>query len=160
MSKRHAVIFDIDGVLVDNTERLKFIRQDPPDWKQYHSVLMSDKPIKVMLRLTRALLYLKYSVFLNTARPESTRDATISQLDLHGAAYDHLMMRKDEDNSPSHVVKLEMLKHIMVVHRCKVVLAVEDNPKTVAMYRMYGVLCLAADPGNWETFVNEIPHNG
>lgn len=95
-----AFVFDMDGVIADLDHRLHFIHnQNKSDWSSFFSfVAMSmDSPITPTIALMQALS-MKYWVFILTARPERTRDATVTWLELNNVHHNGLMMRPDDDH--------------------------------------------------------------
>lgn len=146
-----AIIWDLDGVLANSDHRLHYIVSDRknPDWDSYHKETLKDLPITTGRILFWALdFYGPYFHFICTARPESNRNLTAKWLASAFIDYDRLMMRKDGDERPGVEVKRDMLNQIKS-EGYKVVMAFEDHPDIVKMYRMSGVPCFAADDRHW-----------
>lgn len=150
-NKASAVIWDLDGVLANSDHRLHYIVSDRsnPDWKSFNAATLEDKVIDSGMLLIRALNRATFAVhFICTARPECVRELTQKWLRMHSIPYHHLLMRKDGDARPGHLVKLEMLRQILAMGY-EVAMAFEDHPDIIEMYRMSGVPCYGADPRHW-----------
>lgn len=152
MHKKLAVIWDLDGVLANSDHRLHYIVSDRanPDWDSYHKETLDDRPIKSGLALFWALDFFgSYCQFICTARPESNRELTEMWLKRsYLGTYQKLLMRKEGDERSGSDVKLDMLRQIRN-EGYDVIMAFEDHPEIVSMYRMSNVPCFAADDRHW-----------
>lgn len=166
------IIFDIDGTLANNQQRLCYLEEDPKNWKAYHAGAHRDRPIDPLCHLVR---FLELSpvrqgcpILYMTGRPESSRTVTIQWLfkhiyepmgvlkfyDLQGRARmknmidSVLYMRPDGDHRPDTEVKQALLDtiHSENLHPLFVV---EDRKRVVEMWRAKGILCLQAAEGDF-----------
>ena len=54
------IIFDIDGTILDISHRVKFVLQNPKDWKSFYSNMDADQPIEEICSLLKSLLKFRY----------------------------------------------------------------------------------------------------
>jgi hypothetical protein len=66
----------------------------------------------------------------------------------HGMLHQGLYMRPEKDNTPSDRLKRELLTQARA-DGWHPVLAFEDHPATVSMYRSEGIQVFAADNSSW-----------
>ena len=132
-----AVIFDMDGVISDASQRQKFLRSDPPDWVGFNSGTWRDRPLPEGVTAVReaALVHL---VIVVTARPLAMIDMADQWLERHGVPVDLLVLRPDGDDRHSPAVKRDELAALRAAG-ADVVAAVEDHPGIVEMYEQAGV---------------------
>ena len=147
-ARRAVIIWDIDGVVANCDHRLHYILQTHPDWKSFHAETMRDKPITHAIIVYKALALAGVDQVFCTARHEVTRDDTRFWLYTYGlTGYQRLMMRRGDQVGSSAQVKKEMLTDLWPDYIP--ILAFEDNPECVQMYRQHGVPCFAADDSQW-----------
>jgi beta-phosphoglucomutase-like phosphatase (HAD superfamily) len=128
------VVCDIDGVICDPVEYVeKYI---PHDWETYFSCTLEFKPIYSIIGLVCSLWRDNCKVILVSGRPESNRLLTRTWLSNHFPLYEQLMLRADDDNRPTHKIKLEWYKEL------KPDLIIEDDPVVVAAARSAGYTIL------------------
>ncbi len=150
------VIFDLDGTLADVRHRLHHIHERPKDWPAFFAAAVDDEP-RPEVRLINDLIG-RYNerpfvwcleIFICTARPEEHREATEKWLQTWCVEYDHLLMRADGDHRSAVIVKREMLAGIRGQGFAPV-LAIDDHPSVVAMWRENGVPVLVVDDAEWK----------
>lgn len=142
INKPLAVIFDIDGVLVDSSYIEKQARKSKVNVYDYFKTHLEEsskygnKPITDMFES-----YCNnpgYKVFIITSRLESIRKETEYQLKLiSNCRYDGLFMREDDDFKQSQEIKKEHLKELQ--KNFNVVLVIDDEDSNIRMYRRNGV---------------------
>ncbi len=140
------VIVDIDGVLADGAHRQHLVRAKR--WREFFDALHGDAPIAetaVLLRLFDSDLV----VVLLTGRPVRTRDATTTWLAEHRYRWDLLVMKADGDLRPTHLAKREAVAALRAAGFTPV-LALDDEPGNVDMYRVEGVPCLYIHSGYYD----------
>ena len=145
MAPAPPIAVDLDGTLADTRHRIHHILQDAPDHAAFHAAGADDIALPV------AHLVAKYpgEVAVLTGRPETYRDATMAWLTMQlGGEPRHLCMRAEGDRRPDPVVKAEQLDRL-AAGQFRPVLAIDDRPGVIKMYRERGILCL--DPGTWAT---------
>ena len=150
-NRRLAVIFDIDGVVCDNhQENLQYRRdleerdidwRDPLVWDEFHSP--NFRSHAGWVRLTEILYRVGYQVVFLTARNQKHRADTQTWLQREGARYEYMIMW-DPDSYDWHAFKRQVTEEIMQVS--DVLLAVDDHPRHVAMYRELGIPTIQALP--------------
>ncbi len=106
------VIFDLDGVLADNSHRLPYMRRR--DYTSFYSYdeIMGDSTIEDGFKLLSALR--GDDIYFVTGRPETCRRATAEWLRKNKVEFfdNHLRMRKKGDYRKSPVVKQELVETI------------------------------------------------
>jgi hypothetical protein len=143
MRFQFTVLVDIDGVVADCSHRLGFIEREKPDWDAFFEACSGDLPHIPMIRFLCELE--QFRLIYVTGRPERTRAATEKWFGLQGVPWDILLMRKDGDHRPDHIVKLELAKEYLP----GVLAVVEDRDQVVAMWREHGLLCLQPKKGDY-----------
>lgn len=151
MGKR-AVIFDLDGTLADPTHRLHHLDGEK-DWKAFHDAMDEDPPVEGVLALIRIMHAAAErgegidAVLIATARHDDPRyvEKTKAWLEVNEAPHHAIYMRRNDDSRPDHVVKADILQR-MIDDGYEPVLAVDDRPAVVAMWRSYGITTLQCAP--------------
>jgi hypothetical protein len=141
---RPAIILDIDGTLADS---FTYLSQNYCGWDDFHSQLASFRLLdNGVAELAQDAVTQGIAVHMVTCRPAIYRKVTVNWLVRHRLPFTSLWMRpqgvKDED------FKRQALASIEARH--KVILAVDDNPRELQMYREEGVLCLDINSGCYE----------
>ena len=140
------VVVDIDGVLADGAHRQHLVKAKR--WREFFDAAHGDAPIAETAVLLR-LLDTDLVIVLLTGRPVRTRDATIAWLAEHGYRWDLLVMKENTD-----LRKTDQAKREAVSARREAgfppVLALDDEPGNVEMYRVEGVPCLYIHSGYYD----------
>jgi phosphoglycolate phosphatase-like HAD superfamily hydrolase len=140
------VIFDMDGVLSDATNRQHFL--DGPgrkDWKAFFAACGEDALIQDVARLIE-LLDPGVVVVLLTGRPLPVQAQTLDWLERHEPRWDLLVMRPRGDYSAALEFKRETVRDLR--HRgFDVRLAFEDDVRNQEMFRAEGVPCIYLHSG-------------
>ena len=148
---RHlAVIFDIDGTLLDISHRLKFIKQTPKDWKAFRDPKQKrwDEPRGEIISILLAMTEANHSVIIASGRTESEREDTIRSLHSYIPDIDDLplYLRKDGDYSKDTIVKENM--HTQMLEDGFVPqLVFDDRPSVIRMWRSLGLTVADVGPG-------------
>lgn len=147
---RFASIWDLDGTLFDCTHRLHLILQKEPDWDAFHERTLADGVYYGAMMTFKALVEGRFTPLIFTSRPEVNRKLTERQLELARLRVPsrNVYMRGEGDYRPSVDVKRDML----LTARSRgftPIMAFEDQPSVVEMYRKQGVTCWAADDREW-----------
>jgi len=140
-------IFDLDGTLADCTHRLHFINNGKKDWPAFFAACKDDAPIHHMIELC-AELEVSGRIVICSGRSDVVRDDTMRWLIENGLSPDLLMMRKQGDHRPDHVVKLEMLTDLRAMNY-NPTMAFDDRDQVVKMWRENGVPCAQVAPGDF-----------
>lgn len=140
------VVVDIDGVLADGAHRQHLVKAKR--WREFFDAANRDTPIAetaVLLRLLDADLI----VVLLTGRPVRTREPTVTWLAEHGYRWDLLVMKQDTDVRRTDIAKREAVTALRAAGFTPV-LALDDEPGNVEMYRKEGVPCLYIHSGYYD----------
>lgn len=149
-----AVIFDVDGTLLDNSHRLHYIRERPRDWNKYTAAIHDDSPIENVIRIAR--MYVEsydphdITVLALTGRNEREREATLSQFHRFAIpiSSNNLYMRPDNNfDRDDDFKRLELWALRELGYN--VTTAFEDRTRCVEMYRNQGVTCLQVGNGDF-----------
>jgi len=142
-------IFDIDGTLLDIQHRVKFVRDQPKDWKTFRDpeLKKNDKPIRPVIFILNATLLAGFRVVIASGRLKSEEEDTRKQLRLWIPDIDSLpfYMRSDSDYRPDDEVKKGMLIK-MREDGYNPSMVFDDRPSVVRMWRAEGLV--VADVGN------------
>lgn len=135
--KNTILICDIDGVLADNTHRLKYMEEK--NYAKFYSVeeVSKDKLIPTGKFLINALCeygpFCVDKVLLLTGRNEMCYEATKEWLRQNHIHYDDIMFRGEFDYRPSPVLKKESVDEYIrsqKEHDSKIIY-VDDDPENV-----------------------------
>ena len=146
------ILCDLDGVLADNRHRLHFITPPEHDWEAFYAAMGDDTIISPVAHLLDAMRHYdrplvdETRVIFVTGRPERYRLQTVDWLTRHAVErerdYETMLMRPDDDpHRPAADLKRDFLAQ--VGGPGVVLLAIDDDPRVVTMYRKAGVFCLA-----------------
>ena len=143
------VIFDIDGTLLNIQHRVKFVRDQPKDWKAFRDPNQKrwDEPILPVMFVLNSLLMADHRVILASGRLKSEKEDTINQLKIHipDVADLPIYMRSDSDYRPDDIVKKDMLTK-MRKDGYAPSMVFDDRPSVVRMWREKGLV--VADVGD------------
>ena len=132
-------VFDLDGTLARNEWRSFLIKQDPPDWYEYHEASKYDVPYQPMVELACSLAWNTGNyVELWTARPKAHREVTLGWLSRWDIPFDRLLMRADGDRRRAHLVKLDWL-HEAAQQWYDNIMVWEDSTNTVKAMQEHGL---------------------
>jgi hypothetical protein len=160
--KSYAILFDLDGTIIDIGHRLKHLRKPVPDWDAFYAAADSDDLIPggaVIYNLiaTQARMLghaIKEGghdaeipfVDIITWRPERMRPQTIAWLATCGLIMPRaLHMRADDDNRHGEAVKLDMFER-HYDGKENVLAVFEDNPLVIRVFREIGIHCYQTAP--------------
>jgi hypothetical protein len=136
-------VVDIDGVLANGEHRQHLVKAKR--WDDFFDAASGDDPIAETAVLVR-LLDADLRVVLLTGRPLRTRELTVLWLDEHGFRWDLLVMKGDRDFRKASLVKREALG-LLKERGFTPLLALDDEPGNVEMYRAEGVPCVYIHSG-------------
>lgn len=140
------IICDIDGVIADCTHRLRYIKNDKPNWDAFFEACDGDKPIMPMVLFLRPLAFMFRVVYV-TGRPERVREKTMNWLRDWELPAGFVLMRKDGDHREDYIVKGELLKAGFM--DAEIIAVFEDRDQVVKMWREKGLLCLQPKDGDY-----------
>ncbi len=135
------ISFDIDGVLVDASRRLRLcLSGDGVDWGCFLDCekLALDEPKERYVELAHVLSKRGYYVVVITGRPERMRACTEEQLRSYGVEYKALYMRPDGDRRQDPLYKADA---VIALRRSgvEVIVHFDDNPETAKALNALGV---------------------
>jgi uncharacterized HAD superfamily protein len=140
---RHAVVFDIDGCLADNSRRIARLNPAAPDWDEFHRDQHEDPVLESQAALMRMLHQTGYYIILLTARPEDYRWVTETWLGQHGLPHHALIMRHPE--MPNRGFKKEVLTNLMRMYVIRLVL--DDDPDVITDARSLSIPAMYVHSG-------------
>jgi beta-phosphoglucomutase-like phosphatase (HAD superfamily) len=139
------VVVDLDGTLSDASGRQHFLEQQPKDWKRFFAAVGDDPVLAHVARLLECLDP-ELQVVLLTARPVSTSEATTAWLARFDVGWDLLVMRDVNDYRPSPEAKQDAVRALVGVG-FDIRLAIDDDPRNVAMFEAEGIPTLFVSSG-------------
>ena len=137
MTRKKLVVFDLDGTLADDSERLAHLQEVPKNWKRYFERCAEDLPVWPMIHAASAFWRAGWQVEIWTGRNDSCLDDTVQWLADHDVKYDDLRMRPAHDHRANHELKGEWLDQYPYPPE----LIFEDLPDMVAYWRSRGICC-------------------
>jgi len=144
------VIFDIDGTLIDISNRLHLLKKTPPDWEEFRNPLQKrwDEPRLPIINIAIALEKAGHNLLFCSGRRESEREDTLEALSRF-FLMPMLWMRRDKDYRPDTEVKADMLETLRN-QGFNPVMAFDDRPSVIRMWKEHGLT--VADVGNGVEF--------
>jgi trehalose-6-phosphatase len=134
-------IFDIDGTLANNDQRVKYLKGKTKDWRSFFADQSKDIPYEPVMELLR-MLTLRDRCIVITGRDEEHRDESARWLYNHSGylfTEHNLIMRKPKDRRDDDLIKLELLNEWMEVHgEHKVMGVFEDRHRVIDAWRNAG----------------------
>ena len=142
------LIVDIDGVISDASARQHFLDAAERDWWGFFNASVDDPPIYESLKLVNRLAE-GHVIALLTARPEKLASTTLTWLDKNKIDWDLLFMRDDDDFRSSPDTKFDLLSKLRDVGYDPI-LAIDDDPRNLVMYRSEGIETVYVYSGYYE----------
>lgn len=133
-------IVDIDGVVADAYYRMRGIDRNMPRTEEYFKSVEQDDVIEEVAQLLN-LIRDDIHVVLLSARPLRVQDATIEWLRRHGVRWDLLILRATSSRQMPLNYKRHRTKELLEMG-FEPLLALEDDPRNVAMFHEEGIPCL------------------
>lgn len=133
-------IIDLDGTLSDGTHRLHLLPTKDlhltESWSAFNGAAIGDKPIQNTIDVVNMLWKAGMGVIILTGRSNEVETDTVIWLDRYKVKFDHLIMRRAEDNRKDTVIKEEVLRAIGLEHiKC----AFDDSANVVKHFRSLGI---------------------
>lgn len=160
--KVKAVIFDIDGVILDSSaiwqqvEKKGLTGDAVWDYFDKHANSEVVTTNTKMIKLIENFHILGYKIIILTARSESIRKHTMFRLNLdfyNNSEYKieyELYMRQEDDTSTSYEVKQNHLENILKFHN--VFCAYDDDDSNCKMFSENGILTFKVCEGDIKSF--------
>lgn len=145
---QRVAIWDLDHTLIDSSKRMHYLQRVEPDWPAFHAHRHLDTIYPHAKEVYLGLRRIGIMPIISTYRPEEARNYTRKFLADNGLSYPYMYMRADGLDPGNVAFKYQVLLWLRE-KGYEIVVAFEDNPDIVAMYRGCGVPCWAADDGSW-----------
>lgn len=134
--KPRAIVFDLDGTLVDDSHLLYLAHEPDPDYALFHILAAECMPQQwVFEDLVQA--YRASRVLIITARSVEHKAKTEAWLEKWGVPYDALLMRSENDHRKDVTVKAELLDGAAYYY--DIIGAYEDNLEVAAHWESLGI---------------------
>ncbi len=118
------VLVDVDGTVA------RHVGRSPYD----ESRVIEDEPWPTVIAEVNRL-WETHNICIVSGRHDDCGDDTCDWLDMHGAKFDHIIMRYSGDNRSDAIVKKEILDEIAkVVGRENIIAVIDDRPRVVEMW--------------------------
>ena len=171
--KYDAIVFDIDGTLMNINHRRHFVESGTKDWKSFIANIKYDIPNTSIAWLMQSLNTCENNIFFLTGRNESQRDITIEQIEDCG--YNHqyqrdlrpkddyiriashyetiLLMRPDDDYRPDAELKSDLFDKLVGLEEITIrpdeTVIFDDRQSVVDMWRARGLTCCQVAEGDF-----------
>lgn len=144
-----AVIFDLDGVLSNATDRQHFIdKTSKRDWDNFFASCGEDPLIEDVAELL-SLLDVDLHVILLTGRPISVQKETVAWLNSYSLRWDLLVMRNFGNHTHAKEFKAAAVDQ-MREGGIEPILAFEDDKRNVEMFKSLGIPCIYIHSGYYD----------
>ena len=144
------VIFDVDGTLMDITERRKFVEQRPKDWDSFNDIenVKKDKPFDAVFMLAKNLQQGGFGIILSSGRKENLTKITLEQVQKQNLFPDMWFFRSETDFRPDNELKASHLAKIRA-EGIEPVMAFDDRDSVVDFWRSQGIKTFQPERGNF-----------
>ena len=132
-----AVIFDVDGTLVNTSDIVHLVLTKPKKYDQFHYASAFCDPHEWVVEEARRHHAEGTTVLVVTARKDRWHELTTNWLEAKEVPYHELHMRQDHDNRQDRVIKEEIL--LLLRERYEIVHAYDDNPNVIALWQEHGI---------------------
>jgi hydroxymethylpyrimidine pyrophosphatase-like HAD family hydrolase len=132
-TKPPAAILDLDGTIA--------LFDGQREWFDYE-LCDGDRVCEAVKTVVEALAVRGIAIVVLTGRPNAFRGHTVEWLARNNVPFDVLLMRLDHDRTSNRVFKRDVYER-MIAPTYDVLMAFEDNPKTVEMWRELGITTFA-----------------
>ena len=134
LEKREAIIFDMDGTLVNVSSLVqKYMKGKYRNFDRFHRDSLWSPPHVEVLQMAHDAAEAGVPIIITTARKEVYREVTQAWLDKHGVQYENIFMRKDDDNRPDVEAKTDILEEINKYYH--VAHAVDDRSEVIDLWK-------------------------
>lgn len=135
---KYAVIFDVDGTLVDSSEHFHLLDSTPlghtENLYEYHRRALNSPPRSSVVELSRVLWASGIKIIIVTSRYEKFRGETENWLSQNNIQYDNLYMRKNDDHREHRLIKRDILA-LLKIQGYKILLGIDDNPEIIKLWQ-------------------------
>ena len=144
-----AVIVDVDGVLADASARQWHIDRRRPDWNGFFAGVADDLLLEEHSRLVRSLEQ-NIQVVLLTARPFTSREATLNWLERNDVRWDLLALRGPADVGVRALGWKRDSLHTLRRFGFRFLFALDDDPRIASMYWDEDLPCVYIHSGYYD----------
>ena len=135
MTKKPAIIVDIDGTISDHQHRLHYV--EAKQYDKYYSLCGDDKPKQLIINVVNQY-YGDFVIILLTGRPETYRKITELWLAFNKVNYDLLFMRPEGDFRKDCIYK-ENFYHKFIESKYDVKRCFDDKDSNLNMFKGLGL---------------------
>lgn len=135
------VLLDLDGTIALSGERSIFFSTNPRNYPAAQAGIMHDEIIQPIHTLVNVLAKAGHKIIVMSARSEGCIEITKKWLIANGIPFDDIVMKGDTDFRKDYICKQEMLRKLVEKYG-EPLLALEDRPDVVDMFRQEGVFSL------------------
>lgn len=132
------IVVDIDGTVMDNSEREYHISNGSKDFGYYHAEFKNDKPIQEVIDKVNEYKNKGYMVVMYSNRPEKYMEETIQQLRDVGLKFDEVYLKPKSLN----YLKSELIKEMYIEDvknkGYKIELVIDDTEKVISHLKQKG----------------------
>ena len=146
------IIFDLDGVLANIEHRKHFIKNKPKNFTLFNEECDKDLPIYENINLFNKYLQDGYECRIWSGRSNGVRQKTIDWLSLYlnltKEEIDKLLSLRPKYNFvSSDKLKLGFYEKCSREDKDKIILAIDDDPKNIKMYKSLNIPTKFIDNG-------------
>lgn len=142
MTRRRAVLFDMDGTLTDVSAIRHYVVGGPAhnyrkDFEAFHRESVNQPAHAHVVNHAQVANLLGHAIVIVTAREARWRNHTAMWLALNGVPSDALYMRANGDRRPDYEVKRDIYARLSASF--DIVHAVDDNPAVLRLWDELGI---------------------
>jgi len=142
------VIVDVDGTILNATDRVHLLTQEKPDWDAFYDACDEDMPIEPVIDLIKNLSD-RYHIVFCTSRHDKVRDKTRIWIDMYTSLWmSPILMRKTGDIRHDIETKPELLDRAGINTK-NTAFILEDRNSMVKHWRSLGFTCLQVAEGDF-----------
>jgi len=125
MAKVEAYVFDLDGTLIDNSERFERCKAETTSKSEFWQCFLSckytnlDKPKQTMIWLAQDLYQQGFKIIIITGRPWTMEPCTLDQLEKFSIPATAIYYRPEKDYRKAAQFKIEVLKQLLEYYDVK-----------------------------------------
>jgi phosphoglycolate phosphatase-like HAD superfamily hydrolase len=135
--KRTAVIFDMDGTLVDVSGIRHHVTGPKKNFDAFHSESIDSPPHPDVVQAVHDAKAAGHDAMIVTARDAKWRNITAAWLGINKVPSDGMFMRAHGDQRPDYEVKKEIHAKLSQTH--DIVHAYDDNPSVIKLWHEKGI---------------------